>query len=155
MCQSSFFVSFVVAARVSVTFATVQTMTIVSQKLRDLLDRGVAEAKNHHNVLYGIAGGAALLGAWSLYSRKAAYRTKPTSFQLGGGSIHATKVQAEFANYSEAYGTTAGEGIRKEERINTVQLACYSPSMHGNAPARPITRSTAGARMITSRMSLI
>ena len=127
-------------------------MAVISSKLRDLLDRGVAEAKDHHHILYGIAGGAALLSAWSLYRGKVSYKNKPTSFELGGGSIHATKVQAEFTNYSKAYGTTAGEGIRKEERVNTVELVCYSLCMRRDAPARALTRSTAGSRMITSRM---
>ena len=120
-------------------------MTTFSDKLQDVLDRGMAEAKDNPSVLYGIAGGAALLGALSLYSGRSGYKSKPSSFELGGGSIHATKVKAEFTNYSKAYGTSAGEGIRKEERINTAELVLFSTCMHRNAPARPstITRTIA------------
>lgn len=97
-------------------------MATFEHKLRDVMDRGVSLAKENPNVCYGVAGGTALLCAWSLYSRKRSYKKKPTSFDLGGGSIGATEVSAEFANYSNAYGDEAGEGIREAERGNVVQL---------------------------------
>ena len=126
-------------------------MTTFSDKLQDVLDRGMAEAKDNPSVLYGIAGGAALLGALSLYSGRSGYKSKPSSFELGGGSIHATKVKAEFTNYSNAYGSSAGEGIRKEERVNTAELVPSSLRMHRKRP-RQSNRSTANTCTITSGM---
>lgn len=126
-------------------------MTTISHQLRDLIDRGIEEAKDSPPVLYGIAGGAALLGAWSLYNGRSGYKKKPSSFELGGGSIHATKVKAEFTNYSNAYGSSAGEGIRKEERVNTAELVHFSLRMHRKRP-RQSNRSIANTRTITSRM---
>lgn len=107
-------------------------MVTFSDKLRDAMDRGVIVARENPfsappfpNYLYCVAGGAALLGAWSLCNRNRRYKKKPSSFELSGGSIDAKEVKAEFANYSKAYGDSLGEGIREEERVNTAELVRY------------------------------
>lgn len=99
-------------------------MASLSQQLRDAIDRGVSAGKENPRAAYGIAGGVAVVGAWSLYSlsRKRENRKKPTSFDLSLGSIGSTEGKAEFTNYSNAYGVAAGEGIREEERANVVKL---------------------------------
>jgi len=95
-------------------------MDSLSDKLRGLVDRGVGEAKDNQAVLVGLAGGAALLGVWSIYS--SSKRAKPSSFELSGGSIAPTKLRSEFSNYTASYGEKAGEGIKQEQRANTAEL---------------------------------
>ena len=96
-------------------------MESLSDKLRGLVDRGVVEAKDNQAVLVGLAGGAALLGVWSIYS-SSSKRAKPSSFELSGGSIAPTKLKSEFSNYTASYGEKAGEGIKQEQRVNTAEL---------------------------------
>ncbi len=96
-------------------------MGSVSDKVRGLMDRGVGEARDNQAILIGLAGGAALLGAWSIYS-SGSRRSKPSSFELSGGSIAPAKLKKEFTDYTASYGENAGEGIKQEHRMNTAEL---------------------------------
>ena len=130
-------------------------MGSISDKLRGLVERGVGEAKDNQAVLVGLAGGAALLGAWSIYS-SSSRRSKPSSFELSGGSIAPAELKKEFTDYTASYGESAGEGIKQEHRVNTAELVrsplLFAPahvkssqcsSDHARGPAAPRTRALA------------
>jgi hypothetical protein len=56
------------------------------------------------------AGAALLLCCCCRYS--GASKTRPTIFELSGGSIEKDKVKNEWDNYESSYGKEAGEGIK-------------------------------------------
>ncbi len=61
----------------------------------------------------GAVGGVVSLALVNqVLQRSRDYKRKPSSFELGGGSIDASKVQAEFDAYSDAYGKDPSVGIK-------------------------------------------
>ncbi|GLI58783.1 hypothetical protein VaNZ11_000539 [Volvox africanus] len=68
----------------------------------------------------GVAGGVASLYLVGSLLFKSSDNSKPSTFELTGGSIEASKVKAEFDAYSDSYGKNAGEGI--VDRSKTVHL---------------------------------
>ena len=121
-------------------------MGSITDKLRGLVDRGVGEAKDNQAILVGLAGGAALLGAWSIYSGSGSRRSKPSSFELSGGSIAPAKLKKEFTDYTASYGENAGEGIKQEHRVNTAELV---RSRVVSVPVRFTRVTDVDARQIT------
>lgn len=72
---------------------------------------------------YAVGIGSGLAGVYLVakwYAQKRGIAHKPSTLQLGGGSIEADKVKDEFSAYSDSYGKGAGEGI--VDRSKTVQL---------------------------------
>ncbi|KAG1677547.1 hypothetical protein FOA52_014445 [Chlamydomonas sp. UWO 241] len=72
-----------------------------------------------------IAGGCVLtLGMVNKLSQSVGYKSKPTSFELSGGSIMSSDVQGEFDAYNASYGAMGtGEGIKnREETVHLVDI---------------------------------
>ncbi|GLC44114.1 hypothetical protein PLESTF_000693200 [Pleodorina starrii] len=68
----------------------------------------------------GVAGGVTALFMASKLLFKATEKSKPSTFELTGGSIDSSKVKEEFDAYADSYGKNAGEGI--VDRSKTVHL---------------------------------
>jgi 24-methylenesterol C-methyltransferase len=101
-------------------------VSALSDKLNDVISK-VQEDK-----LTAVAAGAtiALGGAlvWRAFSGsgKPGYKSKPTCFELSGGSIDRDAVQAEWDNYEAAYGKEAGAGIKDRTQVTKLVDVFYS-----------------------------
>ncbi|GFR46821.1 hypothetical protein Agub_g8457 [Astrephomene gubernaculifera] len=99
-------------------------MVAVPAVVTDAYERLVAEfdkLSTTQKYAVGVAGGVAsayLVG--SLLFKSKCEKSKPSTFELTGGSIDSAKVKEEFAAYADSYGKNAGEGI--VDRSKTVHL---------------------------------
>lgn len=101
---------------------TVEKLTKLATDLGNQITENYDRLSTEQKYALGALGGltTAYL-ATSLISRGSeGYKSKPTSFELTGGSIPAENVAKEFNEYSASYGTGAGEGVM--DRSKTVHL---------------------------------
>ena len=101
--------------------SSIQLPSYVSDSLDKAIDvyQGLSQPQK---VAVGIAGGLASIVAVSKALGFASeYKRKPSSFELSGGSIDASKVKSEFEAYSASYGAD-GTAIGIKDRSKTVQL---------------------------------
>ncbi len=84
-------------------------------------------------------GGVLSLSLISKTLSAADYIRKPSSFQLGGGSISNGKVKAEFDAYTDSYGKDPAQGIKD-------RCGGHNAFIIASSPHRACSSSDAGAR---------
>ncbi|EFJ51011.1 hypothetical protein VOLCADRAFT_103647 [Volvox carteri f. nagariensis] len=96
------------------------TVPAVVTKTVDRLTAEFDKLSTTQKYAVGVAGGVASLYLVGSLLYKGNDKSKPSTFELTGGSIEASKVKEEFDAYADSYGKNAGEGI--VDRSKTVHL---------------------------------